>query len=86
MNQIASSIFEIEKGVPQGSCLGPILFLLFPCELADRIPPAMLAHLLVDDLELIINASPWWHRTEFAPQTELIGQQALNQVQASAVE
>ena len=86
MNQITSSIFEIEKGVPQGSCLGPILFFLFHCEMAQRIPAATHAHLFADDLAVIIHASPWWHRSEFAPQMERIGQQALNEVQAYAVE
>ena len=38
MNRLVSSIFDIEKGVPQGSCLGPILFLLFHYELSRRIP------------------------------------------------
>ena len=86
MNQVTSAIFDIEKGVPQGSCLGPILFLLFHCEIAQRITSATHSHLFADDLALIIHASPWWHRTEFAPQMERIGQQALNQVQAYAVE
>ena len=86
MNQITSSIFEIEKGVPQGSCLGPILFLLFHCELFQRIPSATHAHLFADDLALIVNASPWWHRSEFASQMQQTGQKALNEVQAYAAE
>ena len=86
MNQITSSIFEIEKGVPQGSCLGPILFLLFHWEMAQRIPAATHAHLFADDLALIIHASPWWHLTEFASQLERTGQKALNQVQGYPVE
>ena len=71
--------------MPQGSCLGPILFLLFHCEIAQRIPSATHSHLFADNLALIIHASPWWHRAEFAPQMERIGQQALKQVQAYAV-
>jgi hypothetical protein len=59
MKQVTSNISEIEKGVPQGSCLGPILFLLFHCEMAQRIPSATHAHLFADDLALIITASPW---------------------------
>ena len=54
--------------------------------MAQRIPSATHSHLFADDLALIIHASPWWHRTEFAPRMERIGQQALNQVQAYAVE
>ena len=45
-----------------------------------------ISHLFADHLALIIDASPWWHRTEFAPPTEQIGQQALTQVQACAAE
>ena len=86
MNKVTSAIFDIEKGVPQGSCLGLILFLRFHWERAQRIPAATHAHLFADDLALIVNASPWWHRSEFAPQMERIGQQALNQVQAYAVQ
>ena len=86
MQHIKSVIFDIEKGVPQGSCLGPILFLLFHCEIVQQIPSATHCHLFADDLALIIHASPWWHRTEFAPHMERIGQQALNQVQAYAIE
>ena len=86
MQHITSVLFDIEKGVPQGSCLGLILFLLFHCEIAQRIPSATHCHLFADDHALIIHASPWWHRTEFAPQMERIGQQVLNQVQAYAIE
>ena len=86
MNQITSSIFEIEKGVPQGSSVEPILFLLFHCEMAQRMTSATYSHLFADDLALIIHASSWWYRTEFAPQMERIDQQALNQLQAYAVE
>jgi Reverse transcriptase (RNA-dependent DNA polymerase) len=73
MKHVTSAIFDIEKGVPQGSCLGPILSLLFHCEMAERIPAATHVHLFADDLALTIHASPWWHRTEFAPQMERIG-------------
>ena len=63
-------------------CLGPILFLFFHCEMGQPIPSATHVHMFADDRVLIIHASPWWHRTEFAPQMERIGQQALNQAQA----
>ena len=68
------------------TCFESIFFLLFYCEMAHRITSAIYSHLFADDLALIIHASPWWPRTEFATQMERIGQQALNQVQAYAVE
>ena len=40
----------------------------------------------ISSLPLVIHASPWWHRTEFAPQIERMGQQTWNQVQAYDVE
>ena len=80
LNQVTSNIFDIEKGVPQGSCLGPILFLLFHCELAQCIPSATYSHIYADDLALIIHASPWWHRSEFTQQMQRLGQAALKEV------
>ena len=62
------------------------LFLVCHHEMAQRITSATYSHLFADDFALIIHASPWWHRTEFAPQMERLGQQALNQVQAYAIE
>ena len=86
MNRLVSSIFDVERGVPQGSCLGPILFLLFHCELPRRIPSATYNHLYADDLALIIHASPWWCRSEFASQMQGLGEKALKQVQSYAIE
>ena len=80
LNRIKSNIFDLEKGVPQGSCLGPILFILFHCELVQSIPSATHSHVYADDLALIIHASPWWHRSEFQPQMQRLGQAALNEV------
>ncbi len=34
LNNLSYKIFNIGKGVPQGFCLGLILFLLFNCTLA----------------------------------------------------
>jgi hypothetical protein len=44
LNALTSNVFNIEKGVPQGSCLGPILFLLFHCILAQEITSATHTH------------------------------------------
>ena len=54
--------------------------------MAQRITSATYSQLFADDLALIIHASPWWHRTEFTSQMQRTSQQALNEVQANAVE
>ena len=77
LNSLTSNVFNIEKGVPQGSCLGPILFLLYHCPL----PSASHVHLYADDLALIITASPWWPGAAFTGNMQSLGQFALNHLQ-----
>ena len=67
------------------SC-GPILLLLFHYVLAQRILSATHSHLFIDDLPLIIHASPWWHRSEFACQMQQTGQKTLNEAEAYATD
>ena len=86
MNRLVSSIFDGEKGAPQGSRLGPILFLLSHYELSRRIPLAAYNHIYADDLALIIHASPWWCQSEVALQMEFLGEKALKHVQSYAIE
>ena len=66
MKHVTSSIFAIEKGIPQGLCLWPTLPLL------------LLFHLFADDIAMIKLAAPWWHRSEFASQMQQTGQKVLN--------
>lgn len=86
MNRAKSLTFDMEKGVPQGSCLEPILFLLFNCEMPQRIPSATYSHLFADDLALIIYASLWWSRSGFTSTLQQLAQKALDQTHAYAVE
>ena len=84
LNHLRSNIFYIESGVPQGSCLGPILFLLYHCQLLHQIPSATHKHLFADELGLIIAASPWWSPSQFSVRMQQLAQQTLNEVQQYA--
>ena len=84
INGISSKVFTVDKGVPQGSCLGPILFLLFHCSLPQALPSASHLHLYADDLALIITASPWWKGKQFQENMQKLGQQTLNELQIYA--
>ena len=50
-----SKFIDILSGVPQGSVLGPILFLIFINDLPEFIKSIIL--MFADDLKLIANAS-----------------------------
>ena len=50
-----SSIKEVLSGIPQGSVLGPLLFVLYINDLPDYVENK--AKLFADDLELIANAA-----------------------------
>lgn len=86
MNELMSDSFAVEKGVPQGSCLGPILFLLYHHNLAENIPSATHKHLYADDLGLVLIASPWWRRSELVPRMQKIAQQVLHEAELYAAE
>ena len=47
-----SSYSDIRSGVVQGSCIGPILFVLFINDLVDKLGPNTTAKLYADDLKL----------------------------------
>ena len=37
-------------------------------------------HLLADDLAVVVHASTWWHRTQFASQMANLGQEVLHEI------
>ena len=47
-----SSISKVLSGVPQGSVLGPILFILYINDVVDSLPTSTTCKLFADDLKI----------------------------------
>ena len=59
VNGSLSRIFSLECGVPQGSCLGPLLFTLYTSRLFDIIQTHLPeVHCFADDTQLYLSFSP----------------------------
>ena len=55
VNGVASDIGDIEVGVPQGSCLGPLLFLIYINDLSEAIHDSTVS-MYADDTSLCYQA------------------------------
>jgi len=52
INGVLSSVADIVSGVVKGSCLGPVLFLLYVNDLTDIFTDAVTVKLYADDVKI----------------------------------
>jgi hypothetical protein len=53
----SSSMFNLLKGVPQGSCIGPVLFVIYHHDILEALSTIHWKHLFADDLAIIFSPS-----------------------------
>lgn len=58
LNSTLSEYLQITRGVPQGSVLGPLLFVIFTADLPKVLPEGINSHEYVDDTQLNISGEP----------------------------
>lgn len=64
---IKSNTFPLHKGVPQGSCVGPVLFILYHYDLLNASPNLHFNHLFADDMAIVLSPSPTWSSKSTIP-------------------
>ncbi|CAF2899348.1 unnamed protein product, partial [Rotaria sp. Silwood2] len=52
-----SSMFNLSKGVPQGSCIGPVLFIIYHYDILEALSTIHWKHLFADDLAILFSPS-----------------------------
>ena len=59
IKETLSQSFDLKWGVPQGSCLGPLLFTIYTCDLFSILESHLpTAHAYADDTQLYLSFSP----------------------------
>ena len=71
INSSFSHPCSVTSGVPQGSCLGPLLFNLFINDVTDHLNPTVKAKLFADDLKLYTDLS-YCSPNNLQPQLDFI--------------
>ena len=63
----SSGTFCLYKGVPQGSCVGPVIFIVYHHDILKSISVLHWKHLLADDLAVIVSSSANWSSKVLIP-------------------
>jgi hypothetical protein len=72
VNGATSKRFQLQRGVPQGSCLGPLLFLMYASGLFNVVEPHLPeAHAFADDSQLYVSFQPTENTNETAAITAM---------------
>jgi hypothetical protein len=72
VNGATSKRFQLQRGVPQGSCLGPLLFLMYASGLFNVVEPHLPeAHAFADDSQLYVSFQSTENTNETAAITAM---------------
>ena len=59
IKNMSSIVFNLSKGVPQGSCIGPVLFTIYHHDILDALSTIHWKHLFADDLAILFTPSSY---------------------------